>query len=67
MVEQFAAEEAVDVPNGITGYAYEDILGITFKLVNAADYYSYDEQYGVWTDKSDNVSFMQQLVQQGKI
>lgn len=66
MVEQFAAEEAVDVPNGITGYAYEDILGITFKLVNAADYYSYDEQYGVWTDKSDNVSFMQQLVQQGE-
>lgn len=66
MVEQFAAEEAVDVPNGITGYAYEDILGITFKLVNAADYYSYDEQYGVWTDKSDNVSFMQQFVQQGE-
>ena len=28
MVEQFAAEEAVDVPNGITGYAYEIFLAL---------------------------------------
>ena len=37
MVQQFAEEEKVSVPDDITGYAYDDILGITFKLVNAAD------------------------------
>ena len=66
MVEQFAEEEAVNVPDDIHGYSYADILGITFKLVNSADYYEYDEEYGVWTDKSDNKDYMKKLVQNGE-
>ena len=66
MVEQFAEEEAVDVPDDITGYSYDDILGIAFKLVNAADYYVYDPEYEVWTDKSDNEAYMRSLVAGGE-
>ncbi len=39
-------------PEDMGRYSYEDFLGITFKLVNSADYYEYDSQYHVWTDKS---------------
>ena len=66
MVQQFAEEEKVSVPDDITGYAYDDILGITFKLVNAADCYEYDEEYRVWTDRSENAAYMRDLVQNGE-
>ena len=66
MVEQFANEKAVHVPDDITGYSYEDILGIQFKVVNAADRYEYDPQYNVWTNRADNRTYMRQLVQRGE-
>ncbi len=43
-------------------YRYEDFIGLTFKLVNAADCYSYDNQYNVWTSKTDNTRYMKELV-----
>lgn len=66
MVKQFAAEEDVNVPSTNQSYAYEDILGITFKLVNATDYYEYDEEYQVWKDKRDNKEYMKSLVKNGE-
>ena len=42
MVEQFADEEEVTAPTDITDPTYDEILNVTFKLVNAADYYEYD-------------------------
>lgn len=41
-------------------------LGTTFKLVNASDYYSYDSEYKVWKDKSDNNKYMKKLVKNGE-
>lgn len=54
MIQQFIDEETVETPGDMDSYSYEDILGTTFKLVNSADSYEYDEDYEVWTDKSDN-------------
>ncbi|MBE6016874.1 MAG: ABC transporter ATP-binding protein/permease [Lachnospiraceae bacterium] len=42
-------------------FEYEDFIGITFKLVNACDCYTYDSQYKVWTSKTDNVDYMNRL------
>ncbi len=47
-------------------YYYDDVVGTTYKLVNAADYYEYDEEYEVWTDKRDNETYMRQLVANGE-
>lgn len=66
MVEQFMAEETVETPTRAEGYTYDQILGTTFRLVNAADYYEYDEDYKVWKDKTDNEDYMKQLVQNGE-
>lgn len=46
-------------------YSYQDILNKTFKLVKSADYYEYDEQYHVYKDKSNDQTYMNQLVQNG--
>ena len=66
MIEQFLAEENIDVPEDMGTYSYEDIVGITFKLVNSADYYAYDSQYKVWKDKADNKEYMKRLVENGE-
>ena len=66
MVEQFSAEEDVDVPENMGSYSYEDILNIKFKLINATDYYEYDEEYDVWTDKSENTKYMKKVVENGE-
>ena len=66
MVEQFADEEEVTAPDDITDPTYDDILNVTFKLVNAADYYEYDSGYDVWRDKTDNESYMRGLIDNGE-
>ena len=66
MIQQFIDGENVDTPEDIGSYTYEDILGITFKLVDSEDYYEYDSDYHVWTDKSDNKTYMKKLVKKGE-
>lgn len=66
MVEQFVKEEEVDIPDRKASYNYEDILGITFKLVSAYDYYTYDAEYDLWKDKKDDKEYMKNLVRNGE-
>lgn len=66
MVRQFINEENVDTPADMGEYSYDDILGITFRLVNSADYYEYDSQYHVWRDKTNDQDYMRQLVKNGE-
>lgn len=66
MIQQFINEENVEVPEDMGTYTYEDILGITFKLVNSADCYEHDEQYQIWRDKTDDTEYMKNLVDQGE-
>lgn len=66
MIQQFIDEENVDTPEDMGPYSYDDILGITFKLVNSKDYYQYDSQYQIWRDKSDDKDYMNNLVENGE-
>ena len=62
MVRAFANEEAVNVPSDSLSFSYDDLMGVTFKLVNAADFYQRDDEYGVWKDKSGDDAYMRNLV-----
>ena len=66
MVNQFVAEEDVTTPDDIADPSYDDILSTSFKLVNAADYYQYDGEYGVWRDKTDDDDYMRGLLDNGE-
>ncbi len=61
-VTQFSKGEEVDIPYDLGSYSYDDILGITFKIVNVADCYEYDEEYNIWRDKSDNTEYMKNVI-----
>ena len=66
MIRQFVNEENVEVPETMEDYSYDDIVGMTFRLVNSADYYEYDSQYQVWRDKTDDEEYMKNLVKNGE-
>lgn len=66
MVKKFAAEEEVTAPTDMEDPSYEDILGVSFKLVNAADYYVHDDEFNVWKDKTDDEAYMRELVENGE-
>lgn len=66
MIKRFLAEEEVETPEGIRTYSYDEFLGITFKLVNNAARYEYDDTYGVWVNRQEDASFLRDLVGQGE-
>ncbi len=47
-------------------YSYDEFLGQNFKLVNNSDYFVYDSEYEVWTDRSDNDAYVEQLAKDGE-
>ena len=66
MIRQFVNEENVEVPETMEDYSYDDIVGMTFRLVNSADYYEYDSQYQVWRDKTGDEEYIKTLVGNGE-
>ena len=66
MMRQYASGEQVNAPESSADYRYGDLLGITFKIVNAADYYQYDETTGIWTDRSSDAEYLRGLVESGE-
>ena len=66
LVTEFSNGEAVNTPDNLGSYSYDDILGITFKLINNSDCYEYDNEYNIWRDKTDNIDYMKNLVANGE-
>ena len=66
MVNKFIAGETVETPEIADEYTYDQILNVSFKLINGADEYEYDNNYKTWRDKSDNTDYMKNLVKNGE-
>jgi ABC-type lipoprotein export system ATPase subunit len=66
MLEQFNNEEEVAIPEDVREFTYDEILAVSFKLVPATGFYTYDETYGVWTDRQSDNEYMKGLVEGGE-
>lgn len=66
MVRAFANEDEVNAPDDYMTLTYDQLMGVTFKLVAATDYYQYDPDYHVWKNKSDDADYMRDLVSSGE-
>lgn len=63
MMKAFSEGKVIDVHESQTQYFdFEDFLGIEFKLINPSMCYTYDEEYKVWTDKTEDKDYMKKLV-----
>ncbi|MEZ5087395.1 MAG: ABC transporter ATP-binding protein/permease [Tessaracoccus sp.] len=65
MVRQVIDEEDVESPGDPVSVSYEEMLDITFTVVDAADFYTYDDEFDIWTDRSSDEAFLRNLVQDG--
>jgi len=63
--EDFANDEQINADRKNNDVNYEDLLQTTFKLVNPAEQYVYDETYNVWVDRSEDPAFMDNLIAEG--
>ena len=61
LIEKYKNGEKVDYPGIYDSYAYSDILGISFKVVNPSQVFIKGTD-GIWEDKSLDESFIQNLI-----
>ncbi len=66
MLEDFVNEKQVEFNDSSTKKInYDEILGLSFKLINPAERYEYDETFGFWVDKSEDIKYMDQVIDNG--
>ena len=66
MIRQFMAEEEVTVPSDARSYTYDEVMDVTFKVVPASDFYTFDDEFDVWTDRRSDKQYMTQVVSKGE-
>ncbi len=66
MVKSFVADDTMEVEVDTQSYPIDELLSTPLKLVNSADCYTYDDEYGVWVDKTDDEAFVKDLVANGE-
>lgn len=66
ILDAVADDKTVETSDKLETFDYDDFLGIKLKLVNASDYYVYDNEFSVWKDKSDNDKYIKNLVKDGE-
>ncbi len=55
-------EEIVTEVNDGAEFTYKDFLNLKMKIVNSADFYQKDDEFGVWVDKSGDEDYMKDLI-----
>ena len=66
IVQAFLQGGTAEIESPSESFAYDDFLGMTFRLVNNVDFYEYDAQYDVWKDRSSDEVFMKDLIDRGE-
>ena len=66
MLRSFAAGEPVETDLEEAGFSYADFLGLSFRVLPASALCTYDESYGIWTDRSTDESFLRQQLEQAE-
>lgn len=66
MIDAFAKEETYTKELTPEEFDYEDFIGLTYKVVNYSDLYTYDPEYNVWVDKQDDKAYMTNLISKGE-
>ena len=61
-VDKIASGESGTIEESHNTYTYDQLMSPTFKLVMPYQRYVWDGNLGVWTDKSDDQSYMNDLI-----
>ena len=67
MVQAFVDGSVTEVSGEPNSYYYSDILGKEFRLLPAASYYTYDEEYKVWKNRSSDKKYMKEQLDSAEV
>lgn len=62
MVKSINDEKEVNIVDDNTSFTYRDFLNLEMKIISSSMWYQKDDVYNVWVDKSDDTSFMTNLL-----
>ena len=65
MVKAIINDEELVVDEERLEFTPEELMGVTFKIVNRADTYAKDKEHNVWLSKVDDTQFMKPLIEKG--
>ncbi len=63
MVRSFVEGGKIDDTGEERTYRYRDFLGISFRVLPQSSFYSYDETYHIWTDRSADEAWLRSLLE----
>lgn len=62
IIQDFMQGESYDGEIRTETYSYQDFLGIEFRLLSPAQFYTYEEHAGTWIDRSEDEAYMNALL-----
>jgi hypothetical protein len=66
MVQDFTNNKPVTIPTDTLNLTYQQLMAVTFKLVNATEFYEFDPTYQVWADRRSDDTWMKKAVSNGE-
>ncbi|MBQ9827168.1 MAG: ABC transporter ATP-binding protein/permease [Lachnospiraceae bacterium] len=66
MIDSFLNGKTVKNSEKEMSFEPGDFIGISFRLVNRGDLYTYDGNYDLWMDRSEDTAYMRKLVANGE-
>jgi len=57
-------EIEVEISESEGDFTFERLMNVSFRVVNPAEVFRYDETFSVWVDRSGDSAFMEELVEQ---
>jgi len=57
-------EIEVEISESEGDFTFERLMNVSFRVVNPAEVFRYDETFSVWVDRSGDAAFMEELVEQ---
>ena len=62
MIQKVMQGQPVQMDTEAGQWTYEELMELTFKLVDSSDLYRYNDSYNVWEDMSTNAAHMEKLL-----
>ncbi len=66
LLKEYADKGEITLEGDAQEFDYQDFLDIEFRLVDPSQCYSYDKEYDIYVDKSDDHKFMLKQVKKGE-
>ena len=66
MIQKVMRGEPAELEDEPGQWTYEELMAMKFRLVDAAELYRYNGEYGVWEDMSSDAPYMAELIGSGE-